>query len=175
MRPSEEGVLDSLMTLQDFIGRHPPLLARRPPSNNDELRQFGPADGVLILDGVPARGKQGPADDARTRHLWVFRAPEPTDIPYVLEGAPAASPRPVSGVAKHTNLTGGGTASCRGELWIDVSDARRLYVNGSSGRYGPRSPQQLDDAIEVFRGLGFDVESYGWDEDTNKPYSLYYR
>jgi hypothetical protein len=96
------------------------------------------------------------------------------NIPYLLELAPNVAPRLETGKVKHTNLTGGGTASCAGELWIAVSNTARLYVNGASGRYGPTTSQQLDDAVAVFRDLGFDVISYGWNEETQKPYPFYY-
>jgi hypothetical protein len=44
-----------------------------------------------------------------------------------------------------------------------------LYVNGGSGRYGPKSPAELEDAVQVFRDLGFRVESAGWNEDNDLP------
>lgn len=164
-----------LMKLQDFVAKYAPHPPRRQPINDDESRQLGTGDGVFHLTGAPATGQQGQADEAATRHLWVFRAPEPTDLPYILEGAPKVRPRLASGSAKHTNLTGGGSASCGGELWIDLADGSRLWVNGCSGRYGPTSREQLDDAAEVFRQLGFDVVNYGWDDDTQKPHCLYFR
>jgi hypothetical protein len=163
------------MTLQQFVAKYPPAGPRRLAGNADETRQLGPADGMLLLTAPPALGPQGPPDSPESRHLWVFRAPNPTDLPYLLEGAPDVRPALASGVAKHTNLTGGGSASCGGELWIGVASPNQVYVNGSSGRYGPTSRRQLDDAIEVFRNSGFNVVSYGWDEDTQKPHSLYYR
>lgn len=163
------------MTLQQFVDSYPPNGPRRQPANADEIRQLSPADGVLLLTGPPAGGQPGYPDSPENRHLWVFRAPTPTDLPYVLEAAPNVRPALATGAAKHTNLTGGGSASCGGELWIDVAEASHIYVNGSSGRYGPTSARQLDDAIEVFRSIGFDVVSYGWDDETQKPHSLYYR
>ncbi|MDP3939737.1 MAG: hypothetical protein Q8R92_16595 [Deltaproteobacteria bacterium] len=163
------------MTLQEFTEKHPARPPLRPATNADELRQLGPADGVLLLVGTPAAGQTGPPDDAQSRHLWVFRKAQQPDLPYVLELAPNAAPRLASGVAKHTNLTGGGHASCGGELWVDVSNADRLYVNGCSGRYGPTSREELDDAAQVFRELGFEVVNYGWDDETQKPFCQYYR
>lgn len=139
------------------------------------MRQLEAGDGVLIMHSSPADGTQGAPDDPQSRHLWVFRQATHPDVPYILEVAPYVRPALASGVAKHTNLTGGGRAHCGGELWIHEADACRLYVNGSSGRYGPASREQLDDAAEVFRGLGYDVINYGWDDDTQKPYALYFR
>jgi hypothetical protein len=163
------------MTLQEFVAKYTPTPPRRPHANNDELRQLGPADGMLLMGASPAAGLQGHPDQDETRQLWVFRAPNPVDIPYVLERSPNVTATLATGKAKHTNLTGGGSASCGGEFWIDVSDRARMYVNGNSGRYGPTSREQLEDAEQVFRGLGFDVRSYGWDEETHKPHVRYFR
>ncbi len=157
--------------LSDFVARYPPRPPQRPHNNDDELRQLGPGDGVLFLTGTPAVGPMGPPDDDQTRHLWVFR--EDLDLPYLLELVPIVAPRLKSVRAHHTNLTAGRPASCGGELWIDVTSNGRLYVNGWSGRYGPTSREQLEDAILVFRALGFDVISYGWDDETQKPRGLY--
>src|SRR5207249_3801364 len=104
-----------------------------------------------------------------------FRVSQYADLPYILELAPNAQPRLASGVAKHTNLTAGGPASCAGELWIDAASEGRLYINGCSGRYGAGSREQLDDACQVFCDLGFEVVNYGWDDETQKPYCQYYR
>lgn len=98
-------------------------------------------------------------------HLWVFTANE---RPYILELAQVV-PALQSGRVKHSNLTGNGDASCGGELWIDPVRQERLYVNGCSGRYGPTSPEQLEDAVSVLRDAGFDVISFGWDADAGKP------
>ena len=96
-------------------------------------------------------------------------------VPYIHERALTVRPPLETGVAKHTNLTGGAPASCGGELWIDPVDPRRLYVSGASGRYGPDSEQQLNDAVDVMRGRGFLVESFGWDAETNLPARVYRR
>ena len=79
------------------------------------------------------------------------------------------TPPLASGKVKHTNLTGGQPASCGGELWFEAPYAKRLYVNGCSGRYGPQTAQQLEDAISVFRGLGYEVISFEWDTEANQP------
>jgi hypothetical protein len=163
-----------VVTLQDFVARYPATGPRRAAANNDELRELGSGDGVQLLTGTPAQGQTGLPDEEQARHLWVVRVSGQVDLPYILERAPNVKPRLTSGVAKHTNLTGGRHASCGGELWIDASTSR-LYVNGCSGRHGPLSREQLEDACEVFRGLGFDVVSYGWDDETQRPYCQYYR
>jgi hypothetical protein len=96
-------------------------------------------------------------------HLWVIDA---SGVPYILERAPVA-PALAGGRVKHTNITGGGPAACGGELWFETPT--RLYVNGCSGRYGPAAPKQLDDAAEVFRDMGYEVISFGWDPATDRP------
>jgi hypothetical protein len=131
---------------------------------------LGQDDGVLRLLRPPAEAAEraSPASGSSNegKHLWVFFEEA---IPYILESAPRVSPPLDSGVAKHSNLTGGGAAHCGGEIWVDPADAQVLYVNGASGRYGPETPEQLADAIAVFVSLGFRVTSFGWDEDAGRP------
>lgn len=161
------------MDLGTFLTRYPPALPRRAHANDDELRLLAEADGVLALDVAPAApSTTGDPSDLSARHLWVIW---PAGVPYILERAPAVSPPLQSGVAKHSNLTGGGAASCGGELWVDPVDPSKLYVNGASGRYGPKTPQQLVDAVVLIRDRGFQVESFGWDADTNLPARVYRR
>jgi len=157
------------VNLDEFSSAYPAHEPLRPHANEDELRLLGPGDGVREMQSPPAEGDQCgvPAckgDDAC--HLWVFGT---SSIPYVLETAPNVSPPLKSGMAKHTNLTGGAPASCGGELWIDPVDRDKLYVNGCSGRYGPRTAAELEDAVSVFEDRGFGVVSFGWDDDAGKP------
>jgi hypothetical protein len=70
-------------------------------------------------------------------------------------------------VIKHTNLTGGALAHCGGELWF-VSE-NTLLISGSSGRYGPKSDQELSDAVASFKVEGYEVASLGFDEETGFP------
>ena len=156
-----------MQTLKEFVAKYPPSAPRRTPANDDEIRLIGTSDGVLDLDAAPAQtDAPGVPDDRDTRHLWVIW---PSGVPYVLERAPNVQTPLASGVAKHSNLTGGAPASCGGELWVDSIDPSKLYVNGASGRYGPRTAQQLEDAVLLLRSRGFTVESYGWDSDVNLP------
>lgn len=69
--------------------------------------------------------------------------------------------------AKHTNLTGGGKAYYGGELWFVGKKA--IVINGCSGRYGPRSEEQLASAVSVFSGFGWKVNSLGWDREAKRP------
>ena len=159
------------MDLTEFESRYAPREPRRAADNQDQLRLLSQEEGVAVLDTPPAASEERhvPGDASaidRGRHLWTFFQSE---VPYVLETAPHANPALKSGVAKHTNLTGGAPASCGRELWIDPADDGKLYVNGASGRYGPTTPAQLQDAVAVFRHLGFVVTSFGWDHDTDLP------
>jgi hypothetical protein len=156
------------MTPTQFVQAYPPQPFRRQPDNLDELRQLTSNDGVRQLDRSPAPNLMGGAPKRSGDegcHLWVI---DPSGVPYILERA-AVTPPLASGKAKHTNLTGGLPASCGGEFWFDTPQARRLYVNGCSGRYGPLTPQQLEDAVSVFREFGYEVISFEWDEEADKP------
>lgn len=156
-----------MITLPAFMQKYPPAPPRRSPANEDELRLLGPRDGVLDLDRAPAATPvKGRPDEIAARHLWVIWG---EGLPYLHELAPQVQRPLESGVAKHTNLTGGAPASSGGELWVDPLDDSKLYVNGASGRYGPRTPQQLEDAVALMRGLGFSVQSFGWDYDVDLP------
>jgi hypothetical protein len=89
-------------------------------------------------------------------------------IPYLLERARITPPL-ASGVAKHSNLTGGGMAACGGELWVDPLDEGRVYFNGCSGRYAPRSRVELEAIEALFTSMGLAVVSFGWDNDVGRP------
>jgi len=160
----------STVELDDFRGRYPPQPTRLRPTNEDEIRQLDMRDGVLWLQAPPVETNEDDKKVPRKKgdpgcHLWVF---DSKAIPYILERAPIAD-KLESGVVKHTNLTGGGDASCAGEFWVDPVDENLIFVNGCSGRYGPRTREQLDCAVEVFEQLGYTVTNFGWDEGTNKP------
>ena len=156
------------MDLAAYITLYPPQRPAKPADAEDVHRQLEAEDGVGVLPScvevmVPAK-RPGQREG---RHLWVM---VPTSVSVILEIAPSVRPPPLSlGVAKHTNLTGGGPASCGGELWLDPVDNRKLYANGGSGRYPPRTPKQLDDAVEVLSSYGFNVVSAGWSEENDCP------
>ena len=156
------------LTPAQFITKHPPQAPRKPPEAADQLRLLTKDDGVAFLTETPfLEHAPGSPGYSQGRHLWVVTSDA---LPVLLETAPNVRPPPLSsGVAKHTNLTGGAPACCGGELWTDAVDKNRLYVNGGSGRYGPRTPAELIDAVQVFEALGFRVESAGWNEDNDIP------
>jgi hypothetical protein len=154
--------------LAELIEKFPPTAPARRPANKDELRKLGARDGVRVLSRPPTetdlrRVPEKKGDDGC--HLWVV---VPIEVPYLLELAPVVPPLE-SGRVTHTNLTGGAPASCGGELWVDPADDGLLYINGCSGRYGPRGPEQLEAAEDALRSLGFQVIGFGWDDDAGKP------
>lgn len=159
------------MKVEAFALAYPAQPPRILPSNEDETRKLNEADGVHYLGSAPAKNVS--ANIPRMKgdtgcHLWIFNE---TAIPYVLERV-QVSPPLQSGKAKHTNLTGCSDACCGGELWFETENAKRIYVNGCSGRYGPTNAQQLDDAVEVICQLGYDVINFGWDQDAGRPHMV---
>ena len=54
-------------------------------------------------------------------------------------------------------------------MWFDPADEFLLYVNGCSGRYGPENRQELEDVVCAICSVGYQVRSFGWDDDTNRP------
>jgi len=175
--PRVSSSLDKMgpMRLVDFSAKYPPEGPHIGPASPDQTRLLTSADGVVSLSTSPfpdpIAGEPGQPDG---RHLWVIWE---ESLPVILETAPKAKPPLASGVAKHTNLTGGQPACCAGELWVDVVSSGRLYVNGASGRYWrrphPDGPAKLADAVSVFKEMGFDVISAGWDEDQDVPARLF--
>lgn len=155
------------MTLVEFARGHLPQLPRIAPQNPDQHRRLGLSDGVFSLVERPVEppvfGVRGTPEG---RYLWVITVDA---IPAILETAPRVQPPLQSAVAKHTNLTGGDAACCGGELWLDVVAAERLHITGASGRYPPRSPEELSDVASLLQELGFMVESAGWDTDNERP------
>ena len=146
----------------------------RPPDRNrisheDQLVRLGVEDGVRFLIEAPIEGVApgDPPEDTRRGtgcHLWVI---DERGVPFILEQAPAAA-RLHDRVAKHSNLTGGEPAHCGGEVWFEEASTAKLWVSGGSGRYGPRSPEEMESAVAVFMAFGYATISLGWDEQTNR-------
>ncbi|MCI3947096.1 hypothetical protein K0038_04184 [Pseudomonas syringae] len=135
--------------------------------NNDELMLIPESEGLQFFAGsLPDVRLSEPPRVMGARgntYLWVVGiesvpvARESLDFGRTLE----------TGVIKHTNLTGGAPAHCGGELWF-VSD-KAMVLSGSSGRYGPKSDDELNDAVASFKIEGYDVASLGFDEETGYP------
>jgi len=161
-------VYSQTVTFAQFAQAYPPRKPDRAPANDDECRLLSSKDGVQLLAAPPMtiderhvpRRKGDPGC-----HLWVIIS---ADCPFILERA-VVTPPLQSGSVKHSNLTGGGPASCGGEIWFDPADESLTYVNGCSGRYGPCTTRELEDAVDAIRFLGYQAESFGWDDQANKP------
>lgn len=160
---------DAEETLCDFLERYPPRPYRRRGAADypaAELATVTDADGLLYLNEVPVQMPQGSprrshTDDGQNCHIWVIDE----------RGRPCISqtPLPRLGPKKlhHTNLTGGGKASIGGEIWFGRLPF--VYLSGSSGRYPPTGQDHLEGAERLFRAVGFDVHTLGWDPETDKP------
>jgi hypothetical protein len=141
----------------------------RPPRahvirNQDEIRQLTQEEGLEEFDrllGAKAEKSTLPRATPRgNTYLWVI---DQNSIPAALETVEVGQ-QLASGVIKHTNLTGGQSAHCGGEVWFINEDD--LLIGGSSGRYGPDTGdvQQLLEAALVFKEQGYRVAALGMDE-----------
>jgi hypothetical protein len=146
---------------------------RLPPegmiANQDQVKAMSAADG--LLQWIDGEASSGPALSApllnptqvERAHLWVVRRDDVVHAPERCE----FGQRLESGVIKHTNLTGGEAAYSGGELLF--LDATTVVVNGRSGRYGPRTREELELAVHAFAESGFGVWSMGFDEEAGRP------
>lgn len=157
------------MTIAQILAKYPPRGPLKPPENDDEVRLLLATHGVRLLGSAPADNETYNAKPLRKGaegcHLWVL---DSRGVPYILERADVAGEL-TSGLVKHTNLTGGEPACCGGELWFASERASRLFINGCSGRYRPVDGDHLAAAADVFKALGYDVVSFGWDADAGQP------
>lgn len=155
------------LSIDDFRRRYSLRGPERPPLPH-ESRQLVAADGLHVLDCAPARAVGTPpysrTEPSANRYLWVIDA---NGIPYIREASILSI---ANEMPKHTNLTGGRAAYLGGELWFESESC--LCISGGSGRYPPTDGVQSDCAVQVFRGFGYEVTSWGWDEgtDTAKRY-----
>jgi len=101
--------------------------------------------------------------DTNPPFLWVALKDR---IKIILETASASKKLCLKKI-KHTNITGGRRAFSGGEVWFIAPQT--VVVNGSSGRYGPRSKKELDDIVNIFIKSGWQIKSVGWDEDQRRP------
>ncbi len=159
--------------LGEFLNRYPPRPYRHRIDGgypSVELEQVFPTDGLWYLNEVPLRvligqPRRSNENDGESCHLWVIDQ----------RGRPCISQDPLPRLGDrnlhHTNLTGGGEASIGGEIWF--GEPPRVYLSGSSGRYPPRHPSHLEDAERLFRSVGFEVLSLGWDQETDKPHRVW--
>ncbi len=130
------------------------------------------ADGLLEwVDGSQPLHQSPPstspvitAAQMKSLMLWVVRA---EDVVYAPEQGPFGKTLESKKI-KHTNLTGGALAFSGGEL-IVLEGESAIAVNGCSGRYGPRSTEELDGVITAFARSGYSVWAMGYDVDADRP------
>lgn len=138
--------------------------------NEGELHQLTAEAGLMSFprDAMRCELSQPPrSQSARGKlYLWVIAA---NDVSFALESVPYGQILE-TGVIKHTNLTGGADAHSGGELWFLTES--RLLLSAASGRYGPKSEQEMIDAALAFKNEGFEVASLGFDDDTGYPCQL---
>lgn len=143
--------------------------------HDDECIQMTDGDGLRYLENgpIPLDAElpflQPPLiDDARADdvHLWVVRT---EDVPFALEKNTFANAKIglTQHKIKHSNLTGGGSAYCGGEILF--LDENILVLSGRSGRYGPKSEAEMYSVAKAFRESGYYVLSMGWDGEAGVP------
>lgn len=126
---------------------------------SDGLVEWKDGSGLAQPSAVPSVEQNPP-----NVRLWVVRE---SDVVYADELS-AFGQNLNSKMVKHTNLTGGQSAHCGGELvWIDNDT---IVMNGASGRYAPRSKAEMDDVGKAFYGSGYIVYSLGFDVETMFPF-----
>jgi hypothetical protein len=142
------------------------------PSEGDEMTV---ADGLeMLVDGPDANSTTAPAALApmseatlpAPSRLWAVRPGDVVHAPIRCEFGDCRAAKEV----KHSNLTGGGKAFGGGELMVVDSDT--IIVNGRSGRYGPRSADEMHAVAVAFRDSGYIVYSMGYDEGTARPFGF---
>ena len=164
-----QGSIMGISTFGLYRTAYPVRSPQVPSANADEDRLLGASDGVQFFSDAPCLVQPqdinpSPKDpDERKRCLWVILG---HDVPFIRECL-SATPPLQSGVCKHTNLTGAGSAHCGGEVWF-VSRTR-LILNGASGRYPPRDETELMKIAMAFQNAGYEIWSMGWDTETNRP------
>ena len=136
----------------------------------DEVRLLSAEEGLEQLRPAPAQNPKigtPPSLSASTganKYLWVVAR---NDVPIALEELkPGVTLQ--RGRLAHTNLTGGQSAHCGGELWF--LDDSTVILNGGSGRYPPQSSTELMDVAEGFKQAGYRSASMGWDTERNLPH-----
>jgi hypothetical protein len=150
-----------------YPAREPDLTTR---SNDDELRLLSAEEGLRELTIAPIQSPilgippslQSAA--GTNKYLWVVAV---SAVPIAME-QPQAGVTLSRGCLSHTNLTGGTTAHCGGELWF--ADDSSVIINGGSGRYPPREAAELQKIATSFKAAGYRTASMGWNDETNRSY-----
>jgi hypothetical protein len=145
----------------------------RPPTPGsikfeDECRELTTEEGLKELEEPPCTGvvfgtpPEAFGESTAEKYLWVVTSER---VPFAQEIAQAYGFE--RGRLSHTNLTGGLDAHCGGEAWF--TNESSIVMNGGSGRYPPRSPDELQAVALAIKATGYNVASMGWDTDVNAP------
>lgn len=134
---------------------------RREMTGDDGLEQWRDGSGKVVHGEPPAIEKSHPE-----LRLWVVRA---DDVVHALERGGFATTLN-GGRVKHSNLTGARPAHCGGQLVFLEDNA--IALDGGSGRYGPRSKDEMIAVAKAFRGSGYEVWTYGWDDENAWPFRI---
>jgi hypothetical protein len=165
----------AISTFDSYRSTYAPRSPELTPKSDDEKRLLNSSDGVQEFEDAPCSvvtqdmvpsTKNLDKDKEKNKEkkfLWVIRE---SDIPFIREHT-TVTPLLSSGRCTHTNLTGGADAYCGGEVWF--ASERRLILNGGSGRYPPKEPDELDVVVVSFEQAGYRVWSMGWDDGIDQP------
>lgn len=139
----------------------------------DEVHDLsGNADvGSVVVPPVAAVLRGEPRRDWTSRpaatHIWLVLY---EDVRLALEEGTSGRTT-ARGRLAHTNLSGGSPAFAGGELWF--RDESSVWLTGGSGRYPPRSAEELDDLSAAYRAAGFTVCCAGWDSEIAGPARIF--
>lgn len=135
---------------------------------SDEIQDLTGSNEVRAVPIPPAEGwVVGDPPANPSKHLWLIT---PENVLSALEYGPLGISTQRGRLA-HTNLSGGRPAHCGGEMWF--RDSESVWFTGASGRYSPRSQDELDYAVGCLRSAGYQVACCGWDVETNSPARMF--
>ncbi|WP_244455082.1 hypothetical protein [Gluconacetobacter diazotrophicus] len=141
-----------------------------PVGHEDERREMTSADGLEQWRDGTGEVAEGEPPMLMKNHpklrLWVVRAEDVVHAPECGSFADTLNGKEI----KHSNLTGARPAHCGGQLVFVENDA--VALDGGSGRYGPRSKEEMTAVARAFKNSGYGVWSYGWDDENAWPFRI---
>jgi hypothetical protein len=166
---------DAYRSVSDYASRMPDLSRQQFPDETNDLSgdtqvtsfQVAPDNAVqyanITAEEVEDADSSWLNNDKANLYLWLVRT---DDVKICLENGQLGKST-VRTRLSHTNLSGNALAHCGGELWF--RDAKSIYLNGGSSRFTARSSAELEAIVHGFRAAGYQVCSFGWDEDRGAP------
>lgn len=156
----------TLQAFKDYRGnyclRQPDLTNKR---FDDEVRLLTVDEGLGELSCAPAKAFERGVPPGMevtkgiNKYLWVIAN---TEVPIAVEEPGKGTPVD-RGYLSHTNLTGGASAYCGGELWF--IDDSTVILNGGSSRYPPREAAELEGVAFGFKAAGYRTATMGWNSE----------